>query len=825
MIDDQVPETKENLPPGSLGSGIGVFVHRRDRTRATRRLSRDVSSRPAMGNQPGVARMDTSDPDGTPSVIRRKSSEAARQQRTPAGCGPLSTIEYQENLHEVRAVLTDIINRVDCEPSSEAGAETSGDYEEDMANRTFTTRSLAAQLKDLPCVPEATADHAGEKPPTSVDDEAEHALPEALAVQLKDLTCVTEATADHAGEKPPTSVDDKAEHALPEGHAITPGGPWSSWDTWPQSSSAFLGDDTNKSELDLTFTTAKGSPLGATGYFNISGNDASAPAPVVRRKVNTPAVSTLDESHHQPDSLQEVLESTLELPSVPSEHSSRDATFFAGGDTLLLPESRNASTKPCGSLSPGVINETVAPFELYDQNVNLLEPSDLQKLPDAPVLQDTDLLPHIGNSSSPSALTGSNEDKKTSDADSKAKDSSGTYGQDGALTFGITDSNDNVVTSPGEASAAGTGVIPKSSGGAAVGSSAECSADKDKTEGTLPVDSEAGPEVAQFSEEEFKAAADHYKEDFEFLVKVGSSRRLGRTSLGRCTLYLFDPLCRRSSDASEDLTAKCKASPALSNKSDLTNLNKSTGSDLLEFSSPVKGSYSPEQMFSEKEMSQALKYQELMFQERLLKKDQECVRQLESVRQEMESYRSKLEDSQKFFKMQEKALQSLSRDNENMLEAMRSFTKDAEEKFAEQEDDMQKVVKERDQLAEDLQNMEMTFADFHRRYEKAKQVMSVMKENEALLKRQLAEANEALEKKCRMVHAIKTKTEESIEGAHKEVENTKRTFEADITVLKGQLKKACMTINSLEKRLEQKNEENTELTKLYDDLLNQVKAK
>ncbi|KAL3214242.1 hypothetical protein MRX96_007047 [Rhipicephalus microplus] len=778
MIDDQVPETKENLPP-----------------------------------------------DGTPSVIRRKSSEAARQQRTPAGCGPLSTIEYQENLHEVRAVLTDIINRVDCEPSSEAGAETSGDYEEDMANRTFTTRSLAAQLKDLPCVPEATADHAGEKPPTSVDDEAEHALPEALAVQLKDLTCVTEATADHAGEKPPTSVDDKAEHALPEGHAITPGGPWSSWDTWPQSSSAFLGDDTNKSELDLTFTTAKGSPLGATGYFNISGNDASAPAPVVRRKVNTPAVSTLDESHHQPDSLQEVLESTLELPSVPSEHSSRDATFFAGGDTLLLPESRNASTKPCGSLSPGVINETVAPFELYDQNVNLLEPSDLQKLPDAPVLQDTDLLPHIGNSSSPSALTGSNEDKKTSDADSKAKDSSGTYGQDGALTFGITDSNDNVVTSPGEASAAGTGVIPKSSGGAAVGSSAECSADKDKTEGTLPVDSEAGPEVAQFSEEEFKAAADHYKEDFEFLVKVGSSRRLGRTSLGRCTLYLFDPLCRRSSDASEDLTAKCKASPALSNKSDLTNLNKSTGSDLLEFSSPVKGSYSPEQMFSEKEMSQALKYQELMFQERLLKKDQECVRQLESVRQEMESYRSKLEDSQKFFKMQEKALQSLSRDNENMLEAMRSFTKDAEEKFAEQEDDMQKVVKERDQLAEDLQNMEMTFADFHRRYEKAKQVMSVMKENEALLKRQLAEANEALEKKCRMVHAIKTKTEESIEGAHKEVENTKRTFEADITVLKGQLKKACMTINSLEKRLEQKNEENTELTKLYDDLLNQVKAK
>uniref|UniRef100_L7M459 Putative tacc3 protein n=1 Tax=Rhipicephalus pulchellus TaxID=72859 RepID=L7M459_RHIPC len=230
-------------------------------------------------------------------------------------------------------------------------------------------------------------------------------------------------------------------------------------------------------------------------------------------------------------------------------------------------------------------------------------------------------------------------------------------------------------------------------------------------------------------------------------------------------------------------------------------------------------------MFSEKEMSQALKYQELMFQERLLKKDQDCVRQLESVRQEVESYRSKLEESQKFCKMQEKALQNLKRDNENVLEALQSFTKEIQKERAEQEDSMQKVVKDRDQLAEDLHNIEMTFADFHRRYEKAKQVISVMKENEALLKQQLTEANDALEKNCNMVHIIKTKTEESIEGAIKEVENTKRNYEADITVLKGQLKKAAMTINSLEKRLEQKNEENTELTKLYDDLLNQVKAK
>lgn len=230
-------------------------------------------------------------------------------------------------------------------------------------------------------------------------------------------------------------------------------------------------------------------------------------------------------------------------------------------------------------------------------------------------------------------------------------------------------------------------------------------------------------------------------------------------------------------------------------------------------------------MFSEKEMSQALKYQELMFQERLIKKDQDCVRQLDSVRQEVEGYRSKLEETQKFCQIQEKALLYLQRDNENMVAAVQSLIKDIQKERADHEDNLQKVVKDRDQLAEDLHSMEVTFSDFHRRYEKAKQVITVMKENETLLKQQLTDANEALEKNCHMVHLIKTKTEETIEGANKEVENTKRNFEADITVLKGQLKKATMTINSLEKRLEQKNEENTELTKLYDDLLNQVKAK
>ncbi|KAH6944029.1 hypothetical protein HPB50_001339 [Hyalomma asiaticum] len=525
MVDDQVPEKKENLPPGSLGSGIEVFVYRRIRTRASRRrLSRNVSSRPAMGNQPGVARMDTSDPDGTPSASRRKSGEASREQRTPAGIGPLSSIEHQVNLPEVRAVLSEIINCVDCEPSSETAVETSGDREDDMADRTFSPRPLSAPTEDLHCLP-----GQGSVDKTFVIDETPH-------------------TSLHDGEA-------AASVGHTQGQKNSLDNPSSSCDarTEKQLLNISLLDVTNKSELDLTYTTAKGSPLGATGFFSINSNDSSIAALVEKNEVNAPAASTINESHHQQDSLEAVPENTVEFPSVLSETSSRDVTCIAVEDTLLLPESDNVPTKASGLLNPGVINEALVPFELYDQNVNLLEPSDSRKLPDAPVSLDTNSLLCFDNCSTPSVSSGSEERRKTSNLSSKDGEPTGTGSQNETLTFSVTDSNDNLVTTKGDENTTGISVIPKSLGAAAVGSGDQAciqhSSDKDKTEGTLPVDSEAGPEVAQFSKEEFNAAAVYFKEDLGFLEKVGSSRRLGRTSLGRCSLYLaFDPLARRRSE-------------------------------------------------------------------------------------------------------------------------------------------------------------------------------------------------------------------------------------------------------------------------------------
>lgn len=364
--------------------------------------------------------------------------------------------------------------------------------------------------------------------------------------------------------------------------------------------------------------------------------------------------------------------------------------------------------------------------------------------------------------------------------------------------------------------------------------------DKGKTEGALPVDSEAGPEVAQFSEEEFLTAVQHFNEDLDFLQKVGSCPRLGRTSLGRCSQFLnsdplrdFDPLNspKVGKAPSEEVKPKKQISVAPeADSTEVIDLNTSETKDLLNLSgfSPAKTEHLPiieEQMFSEKEMSQALKYQELMFQERLLKKDQESVRQLESARQEYERIRIRLQERDEAVESQEKTLTCLVKVNEDLVAALDKFRKDVEKDSVDKEAAYQNLAKERDQLSEDLHNVEMTFADFHRRYEKAKHVISVMKENEALLKSKLAEQTAALTKNTEMVHEIRDKTEDHVKKSKQEVEEVKKHYEAEITVLKGQLKKAAMTNNSLEKRLEQKSEENVELTKLYDELLSQVKSK
>ncbi|KAK8779358.1 hypothetical protein V5799_019302, partial [Amblyomma americanum] len=335
-----------------------------------------------MGNQPGVARMDTSAPDGKPSTSRRKSTE--KEQRLSVG----ASSDPQESLIAARAILSDIVNHVVSERSPRP-TEASADNGNSVLNRTLSSRSLKSYLLAGQCVPDEDcanrtfpleADPEGSERPSPTSANAGSSGPADTGVVTEPSgsaradnalrPCTSEASAE-ASPCVLLSPENRSSDAHPvASRSATPvdtdqGGSASdsvseppSSDCWyytDASDASLPGVGANKSELDLTYTTAKGSPLGAARFFDTS-----------------------------------------------SLHTSN-----------------------------------VAP--------------------------------------------------------------------------------------------------------------SECHPDKGTTEGTLPVDSEAGPEVAQFSEEEHRAAAVYFKEDLDFLQKVGSSQRLGRTSLGRCSLFLnFDPLLANS---------------------------------------------------------------------------------------------------------------------------------------------------------------------------------------------------------------------------------------------------------------------------------------
>lgn len=387
--------------------------------------------------------------------------------------------------------------------------------------------------------------------------------------------------------------------------------------------------------------------------------------------------------------------------------------------------------------------------------------------------------------------------------------------------------------------------------------------------GSVSNQSEAGPDVAQFTEEEFRSAAEFFKDPsaFEFLQKAGNSTALQESTLARFSLYVkFDPLLKSDSPVkhqsdnkridSSTVKTKCvddqcvnnqydeNLSPKYLNKSSdrneqssiemVGNMAKQTigSGKLIDFSpSPKKketcnpanqqldnGSSHPLQetkMFSEDEVNQALKMQELLYQEKLIKKDKEWNEKQKTYDKEKQQ-----------LKNQNIALkQALAVASFVALEMSKMFSlfKDQkEQERVEMTATNQRLINERDQALEDLQNVETAFADLHRRYEKAKGVLEGYKQNEDKLRDQCSELQDKIKQQEQKFDLLRLRTEEKLESANTELESAKKGVEAEVTVLRAQVKKAEMKISSLERNLEQKNKENAELSNICDELIAKV---
>ncbi|XP_076372072.1 transforming acidic coiled-coil-containing protein 3-like [Tachypleus tridentatus] len=376
---------------------------------------------------------------------------------------------------------------------------------------------------------------------------------------------------------------------------------------------------------------------------------------------------------------------------------------------------------------------------------------------------------------------------------------------------------------------------------------------------------ESGPfsEAIQFSEEEFHSAAEFFKDPaaFEFLQKAGSNKAFQESTLARQSLYVkFDPLVTGDTRAKEnqdqarhfeslferleethqtpveqissnpDTVATDGITRGDGRQSQASEINK-----LIDFSpspkkkiahvtheqteSPKSSTFSPKhrghKTFNEEEVNRALKMHELLYQEKLIKKDKDWNEQfkvMEKKKHILEKQVMSLKDSLSVNRAVTAELVNL----------VNRFLQQKENDRMELGEKSQKVTKERDQALEDLQSVENAFADLHRRYEKTKSVVEGYKQNEEWLKQQLSETQAKLKKHEQMYEMLRNRTEEKLDSANVEIENAKKVTEAEMAVLTAQLRKAEMRISSLEKNLEHKTKENAELSNICDELIAKV---
>ncbi|XP_031554284.1 transforming acidic coiled-coil-containing protein 3-like [Actinia tenebrosa] len=369
--------------------------------------------------------------------------------------------------------------------------------------------------------------------------------------------------------------------------------------------------------------------------------------------------------------------------------------------------------------------------------------------------------------------------------------------------------------------------------------------------------------------DDFKSSSEAFSLELDYLEKFGNTDNLDRLSaLARQSLYVkFDPLVKGSPD--QDL--KQMKADAINSKQTppgnfgdlllmntppnrraqqrLTAIKEAKGKDannlsdvdkLLTFSPQAKTSnedsskqsfeppkstaqdnHSDEShdpslveplLYSKSDIAVAVKKE----REALLKQTHE-----ESAIRDME-----IQEIQSKLQAEVEGNAKLRRENDELRTVMNEYERtlaemiETSEKNKNMSDESKnEIVKERDQLQADLNSVEAAFSDLHRRYEKLKGVLENYKKNEEILKKATIDYQEKLKKSGEKYQMLKKHAEEKIETANIEINRVRRSNDSEMAVMRAALKKEQNKCASLEQAIQQKINENKELTAICDELI------
>ncbi|XP_056426879.1 transforming acidic coiled-coil-containing protein 1 isoform X2 [Hyla sarda] len=132
---------------------------------------------------------------------------------------------------------------------------------------------------------------------------------------------------------------------------------------------------------------------------------------------------------------------------------------------------------------------------------------------------------------------------------------------------------------------------------------------------------------------------------------------------------------------------------------------------------------------------------------------------------------------------------------------------------------LQQVTLEKEQALADLNSVERSLSDLFRRYENLKGVLEGFKKNEEALKKCAQEYLARVKQEEQRYQALKVHAEEKLNKANEEIAQVRTKAKAESAALTAGLRKEQMKVESLERALQQKNQEIEELTKICDELI------
>ncbi|KAM6964947.1 transforming acidic coiled-coil-containing protein 1-like [Aplochiton taeniatus] len=137
---------------------------------------------------------------------------------------------------------------------------------------------------------------------------------------------------------------------------------------------------------------------------------------------------------------------------------------------------------------------------------------------------------------------------------------------------------------------------------------------------------------------------------------------------------------------------------------------------------------------------------------------------------------------------------------------------------------LQAVTTEKESALADLNSVERSLSDMFRRYENMKSTLDGFKKNEEVLKKCAQEYLARVKQEEQRYQTLKLHAEEKLDKANEEIAQVRGKASSESVALTASLRKEQMRIESLEKALEQKNQEIEELTKICDELIAKMGA-